>query len=638
MCSNDITFRTKTEQKSVFQTAEVTVERQRVSGPDVPSHVPDSEPPSALETVLEQTTEERTARSGCASKSKEKERQKNREEARQREKKEAAMLEKFLVKETKKEKMNHPVTQAETEYLQELRRAGQVLEIQAIRYVKDPVTARRIFQHIQRCTYNLKLLDGALQQASFRHHALMPRLLAEGKLTEREVGVISSTYEKTLLSLSGIQDIQDSIREWIKSFLPEGKDLGGVSDSQIAGFEQAVAERALKHRDSSRPDKDPEENPDDVVGAIAARRQIFAEWNTTLPKTLTNFAVQKAAFSRPRPHLFTYNSQIEGEEDASKLGYSQHDYNLFVGPKRAELLKHALDSHIQSAKKNSENQKLAPRSRAFQEAKLDLLSRTRQRIETMTPQEGEQEIQRYLASLSENCNWSRRLPPNIVELILDSKDHRIKTQFETGTSEASKDYQSREDLVREDFGADTTSMEVYEHENYGYLSDKDLDRELASNNMDSYGTVLVTFNKEKLRERTTMTLGDSLVTFQNGALPCMANQPDASVVTRFNYVQVLSTALEYNGLSQEQRQVPNIREHVRSMDVTGLAYVEMQYHGELKIDKDYIDQIVLIRRHFADDTEQQKENALLGRLEEKLRRAGIQNVVVLDKPQPGGTV
>lgn len=58
----------------------------------------------------------------------------------------------------------------------------------------------------------------------------------------------------------------------------------------------------------------------------------------------------------------------------------------------------------------------------------------------------------------------------------------------------------------------------------------------------------------------------------------------------------------------------------------------------MKIDKDYIDQIVLIRRHFADDTEQQKENALLGRLEEKLRRAGIQNVVVLDKPQPGGTV
>lgn len=293
--------------------------------------------------------------------------------------------------------------------------------------------------------------------------------------------------------------MQNSIREWIKSFVPEGEEMGDVSDSQIAGFEQTVAERAQKHRGSSRPDRKPEETPDDVVGPIAARRQIFAEWNTTLPKTLTNFAVLKSTFSKPRAKLFTHNE----ERDVSKMGYSQHDYNHFVEADRAERLKSILDTHIRSAERNSENPEIAPIYRASNKAKLDRLNHTRERIETMTPQEAEQEMQRYLASLSENCNWSRRLPPNIVEIILDSEDHRIKSQFETGTSEALQDYDNRENMVREDFGADTTGMETYEHENYGYLSDKDLEREISSNNMDDYGTVLVTFKKEKLRDRTT---------------------------------------------------------------------------------------------------------------------------------------
>ena len=127
----------------------------------------------------------------------------------------------------------------EAAYLQELRREGQALEIQAIRYVRDPVTARRIFHHIQHCTYDLNFLEGGLQQASFRYHALMPRLLAKDRLTERDAGLISSAYGKTLLSLSGIQDMQNSIREWIKSFVPEGEEMGDVSGSQIAGVSQA---------------------------------------------------------------------------------------------------------------------------------------------------------------------------------------------------------------------------------------------------------------------------------------------------------------------------------------------------------------------------------------------------------------
>ena len=237
MCSNATAFKSKTEQKSVFQTAETTVQRQR-NLDHTPPGSPEA-PPDAPAVIPEQTTEERTARSGCASKDKEKERQKNQEKARQREAKANAKLEKLLVKEAQKEKEEHPVTQVEAAYLQELRREGQALEIQAIRYVRDPVSARRIFQHIQHCTYDLNLLERALQQASFRHHALMPRLLAEGKLTERDAGLISSAYGKTLLSLSGIQDMQNSIREWIKSFVPEGEEMGDVSDSQIAGVSQA---------------------------------------------------------------------------------------------------------------------------------------------------------------------------------------------------------------------------------------------------------------------------------------------------------------------------------------------------------------------------------------------------------------
>lgn len=70
------------------------------------------------------------------------------------------------------------------------------------------------------------------------------------------------------------------------------------------------------------------------------------------------------------------------------------------------------------------------------------------------------------------------------------------------------------------------------------------------------------------------------------------------------------------------------------MGVAGLLYAELQFHGDLRIDMDYIDQIVLIRRHFKDSAEQDKENALIDRLQAKLQQAGIQNVLVRDKPQP----
>lgn len=223
-----------------------------------------------------------------------------------------------------------------------------------------------------------------------------------------------------------------------------------------------------------------------------------------------------------------------------------------------------------------------------------------------------------------------------MEQILDSEDHRIKTQFETNRSEAALDFSSREQMAKHDFGTDISSLEIHEHENYGYLSDKNLERELASNSLDSYGSVMISFKKEVLADRTTLALGDTLATISSGAIPCRAAHPDVSVVDRFHYPLILSAALTYQDRKQDGAQDADIFRELTMMGIEGLSYGELQFHGDLKIDNQYVDQVLIIRRSYPEDAEkQQEENKRVENIAAKLKAAGITNVEIRDKKVSG---
>lgn len=591
---------------------------------------------AALSTTAPvQTAQERTARSGCARRSAEKTFMKNQSRAAKRSRQyqnseqPAFLLEQYLASE-EKELGEVTLEQEGDAELQSLKKNGLTLEYQAMEKIKDHAAAREFFQklrYFQDCT---ELTQKSILRASVRRNILLPRLQAEGKLNQEEIAAICSQHQKALGSLTTLSSFLDDLRSTLNALLPAGEQVEDVSDDDLAQYESQIHARAMK------PAKRPTESQPDVprIGLQKARAQIFAERNTALPKTLVNYDLRRKGFEQPNAGITTSSSTAASL--ATEFGlYSQAEYNLFRHKDRQEMLEAIIDRNIKNLVISIKAAQNPIRKQRLSERR-EMLIQNRNKIAGMSASEAEELITSYLSELSVNCAWSRRLPARVVEQILDSEDHRIKTQFETNRSEAALDFSSREQMAKHDFGTDISSLEIHEHENYGYLSDKNLERELASNSLDSYGSVMISFKKEVLADRTTLALGDTLATISSGAIPCRAAHPDVSVVDRFHYPLILSAALTYQDRKQDGAQDADIFRELTMMGIEGLSYGELQFHGDLKIDNQYVDQVLIIRRSYPEDAEkQQEENNRVENITAKLKAAGITNVEIRDKKVSG---
>ncbi|MDO4292919.1 MAG: hypothetical protein Q4C65_06770 [Eubacteriales bacterium] len=602
---------------------------------------------AAMPASMVRTAQEQTSRSACARRSAEKAFRKNRKLAEQRAgqyQKEAEqpelLIEQYLAGEEKKLGEVEP-EQEGTTALESLRKSCLKLEYAAMEKVKDPVAAREFLEKLRYFQDRAGLVEKVVLRTAVRRNVLMPRLQAEGKLNEAEEAAICSQHMKALGNIATLSDVLDELRDSINSHLPAGEQIGYVSDAELEQYESQIGARAEKRaaRSTAAAHEDP------LNDLRRAREQVFAERNTRLPKTIANYDRRRRGLEQQTPTVVR-NKRVDVEVTMNEKGemqwpsyspavelgmYSQADYNLYRHEKRQEALGKNIDLSIRKAAICAKSEK-NPVRKQIQEQRERILKQYREQVIALPADQAEQIINNYLSELSNNCAWSRRLPASIVELILDSEDHRIKTQFETNRSEAALTFESREQMAKEDFGTDIPSLESHEHENYGYLSDKNLERELAGDNMDSYGSVMVSFKKGMLSDRTTLALGDTLLTLGNGAIPCHAAHPDLSVVDRDRYPQILAVALAY---ADRKAQAQNAQdpEIFRELMLMGLdnSYAELQFHGDLKMDKDYVDQIMIIRRSYADEGKRKEENDRVDRIVSKLKDAGIENVVVQDK-------
>lgn len=230
------------------------------------------------------------------------------------------------------------------------------------------------------------------------------------------------------------------------------------------------------------------------------------------------------------------------------------------------------------------------------------------------------------ATLDKN-EFAMRVPNN--EVLVDIlSDGRFKNIQETGKGYGLSDVDLRNSVSKRMFGTPDANMygekiQDSDFERYGYLADRDIERELNAGDkltVNQYGNVLVTFRKENLAQRTTFTMGDSFQfatrpnfsgkSVSQRELPDDVPQPVTNVNPQFISIDGFSMTRSYayetledvieKQAEQKAREtgqrvnaelealngiedLTNFHSNMFTFKNTAPSYIELQYHGELTL-------------------------------------------------------
>lgn len=180
-------------------------------------------------------------------------------------------------------------------------------------------------------------------------------------------------------------------------------------------------------------------------------------------------------------------------------------------------------------------------------------------------------IGKNIGRLLDENEFCMRVNSSDIEKIL--ADGRFKNQLETKTSGGALNPELRRKATKQLFGKGGIKN-IADFEKYGYLGDKDYIYDIHYSTTSQYGDIIVRFDKEKLKNKVTYTVDDSLGYAYNKEI--VAGDVEAP---------------RANGIGgKELSRIKNIfKEHdcIGLTDFTeesGARYIELQYHGEMKTD------------------------------------------------------
>lgn len=203
------------------------------------------------------------------------------------------------------------------------------------------------------------------------------------------------------------------------------------------------------------------------------------------------------------------------------------------------------------------------------------------------------DMNKLLNDLVDNNEFRMRIPiddATVLSSIL--RDGKFKTQFETGTSGGAFSPFVRKQASTNLFG--TGDIPDSDYEKYGYLGSKDPLKDINPQLL-FYGDGIVTFKKDAMMNRTTLTVGDSLRDAADGRfiMGTKATNIDSTVAVGRpsainDYLDRMTEGIDKYGIEDAS----HIGYKVRS-------YIETQYHGDLMladvdsmvIDKDILDEV-----------------------------------------------
>lgn len=184
-------------------------------------------------------------------------------------------------------------------------------------------------------------------------------------------------------------------------------------------------------------------------------------------------------------------------------------------------------------------------------------------------------VQKGIQSVIDNNAYSIRVNAKNLQSIIDDG---FLNQFETKTSGGTLSNSDRRIASYRLFGNDAMHMEKSEFEKYGYLGSKDFLNDALSSATSQYGKTIVKFNKDRLKDRVTYTIDDSLgnALYNEVIGGKIGDECSISGVPIFNMDDVLDYFKE-----SDLEDIYNADEFAQVM---GCRYFELQYHGKLTID------------------------------------------------------
>ena len=193
----------------------------------------------------------------------------------------------------------------------------------------------------------------------------------------------------------------------------------------------------------------------------------------------------------------------------------------------------------------------------------------------LTPEEIELS-RNVLKEVISNSAYSMRFKSANIDKLIESG--RFMNQFETGTSGGTVNTKYRRQATNQLFGLSGKRLKKSEFEKYGYFGNKDAYKDFVHNStswggVGQYGDVIIHFAKDKVANKTTFTVNNSLG-------PAVYQELVADNPNRPNLVGIDKELLKE---TVDLLKSGNIKTPEEASKALGVRYLETQYHGEIGV-------------------------------------------------------
>lgn len=181
-----------------------------------------------------------------------------------------------------------------------------------------------------------------------------------------------------------------------------------------------------------------------------------------------------------------------------------------------------------------------------------------------------------LKKVIDNSAYSMRFRSANIDKLIESG--RFMNQFETGTSGGTLNAKYRRQATNQLFGLSGKRLKKSEFEKYGYFGNKDAYKDFAYNltsynGVFQYGDVIIHFKKDKVANKTTFTVNNSLG-------PAVSKKLVADNPNRPNLVGIDNRVLKEKVDLLKTGKIETPEEASKAL---GVRYLEVQYHGDVNL-------------------------------------------------------
>ena len=203
-------------------------------------------------------------------------------------------------------------------------------------------------------------------------------------------------------------------------------------------------------------------------------------------------------------------------------------------------------------------------------------------IDKMLTEDEQNLIRKKIKNVEENSAFLMRIPSTSIDNLVQK--NKFMNLFESGNSGGVPNIEARMKVSKNLFGHNLDKESFVSSEKYGYLSSKDFLKDIEffskRHGTSQYGDIIISFNKDKIKDRITYTLDDSLLA---GA---------TKAVVSGDFKDNLSLGIDKYNLKKYYGVLKNLSESDDAISLTKeikkengfFRYVELQYHGDITLD------------------------------------------------------